>query len=253
MPHVRINLDAKDAAEQLIAHMVWPDNADARADYLVTVGALGKQAVKNRAPQYGTTAAVAELDELYLQPNGGDGRLAAARGTDLIGQDAMASGGKYGRACGEILFNIATLDTHHPDFRASKNLAMHIMVCRAEHEGRDIPADRDRKTMWERWGPVSPLWAAFFFWRSAARGQRIPWSFPQWVTLIVSTSLSFANFATGFKARGAGASLLSEDAVIRVNPDMEPTEPVLPPFSDRELGWARAYPLTIKKHAMAGF
>ena len=80
--------------------------------------------------------------------------------------------------------------------------------------------------------------------------------FPHWVALIVSTSLWFANFAIGFKASGAGDPLLSEDAVVRVNPDMEPTEPELGPFSDRELGWARTYrvkPLTKKQQALAKF
>jgi hypothetical protein len=263
MPHVWIDLEAKDLAEKLLARMVHPADPDARADYLVTVGAIGKQAVKNLAPQYGAEAAeaVAEIEELYLQPNGGDGRLAHARGVDLIRQDAMDAGGKYGIACGEVLFNIATLDRHHPDLRASKNLAMHIMVCRAKHEGREIPAERDRKTMWEKWGPVAPLWAAYIVCRAAAGRRGIPWSFPQWTTLIVSTSLSFADFAVGFKASGAEDYLLSEseDVVVRVNPDMEPTDPELWPFSDQELGWARTYkaykakPLTKKQQAQAKF
>jgi hypothetical protein len=237
MPHVSIDLKAKDQAERLLAHMVWLDNADAKEDYLVTVGGIGKQAAKN----LGAEAAVAELDELYLQPNGGDGRLAHARGVDLIRQDAMAAGGKYGIACGEILFNIATLDTHHREFRASKNLAIHIMVCRAKHEGRDIPAERDRKTMWEDWGPVAPLWAAYLVCKADARRRGIPWVVAEWVTDIISISLWFADFGTRFKASGARDWLLSEDAVVRVNPDMEPKKPPLWPFSDRELGWARTY------------
>ena len=64
------------------------------------------------------------------------------------------------------------------------------------------------------------------------------------------------NFAIEFKASGAGGLLLSEDAVVRVNPDMEPTEPELWSFSDRELGWARTYkakPLTKKQQALAKF
>lgn len=130
---------------------------------------------------------------------------------------------------------------------------MHIMVCRAEHQGQDIPADRDRKKMWEIWGPVSPLWAAYLYWKLVAAEKGITWSFPEWSTLIVSTSLWFANFAIEFKAPGAKGFLLSEKAVIRVNPDMEPIKPGLALFSDRELGWARTYPLTKKKHAMAGF
>jgi hypothetical protein len=259
MPHVWIDLEAKDLAERLIAHMVHPADPDARADYLVTVGAIGKQAAKNLTPQYGAetvAAPIAETEELYLQPNGGDGRLAHARGVDLIRQDAMDAGGKYGIACGEILFNIATLCRHHPEFRVSKNLATHIMVCRAKHEGRDIPAERDRKTMWEKWGPVAPLWAAYIVCRAAAGRRGIPWSFPNRVRLIISTSLCLANFAVGFKASGAEDHLLSEDVVVWVNPDMEPTEPELWPFSDQELGWARTYKaksLTKKQPTQAKF
>ena len=119
---------------------------------------------------------------------------------DVILQNAMAAGGKYGAACGEILLNIATLRRHHPNFRASKNLATHIMVCRAKHESRTIPAERDRKTMWEKWGPVAPLWAAYFVCRSVARERGIPWSSPESLTLTVSTSAWFADFAVGFKA-----------------------------------------------------
>jgi hypothetical protein len=198
----------------------------------------------------------AEINNDIFRPSGGFGGVAHARGVDLIHQDALAAGGKYGIACAEILFNIVTLHRHHPNFRASKNRATHIMVCRAKHEGRDIPADRDRKKMWEKWGPVAPLWAAYIVCKAAAGRRGIPWPFPQWVTLLVSTSLWFANFAIGFKASGAGGPLLSEDAVIRVNPDMEPTEPELLPFSERELGWARTYkakPLTKKQQALVKF
>jgi hypothetical protein len=275
-----IDLEANDAALQLLAIMCWPRNPKAREHFLVKAALQNMDAVENRIteaahqvlrrtlelqlPQLpnGTSESVAEalaedlasktarqasevvrginteIDALYLRPYGGKGRLVSAPAMESILQAAMAEGGKYGTACGEILFNIVTLHKHHPDLRASKRRAMYIMVRCARDEGRDIPADRDRKTMWETWGPVAPLWAARIVCRSAAREQGVSrfGSMP-----FISCSLWFADFAVKFEARGAKESLLSEDKVIRVNPELDPVEPNLPPFDGKRLIYAHAY------------
>jgi len=154
---------------------------------------------------------------------------------------AMGGGMLKGRACGEILWNIVTLKTRHPDRTASFNHADSIMVSRAKHEGQTLPGVTERRTkMWRKHGPVAPLWAAHIFCRAVAREREIPWFFNQWLKQVVSVSLWFADFAVGFKHEQAKTMLLTEDQVIRVNPELGPTKPDIPPFTDQQLVWALA-------------
>jgi hypothetical protein len=239
MPHERIDLQAKNAAVQLLAIMIWPADLEARANYRVKAAAWTiAQISDGRVAKKIAGRRKAEIERNYFGPAGGWGRVTAAPSMDAIIQDALATGGKYGRACGEILFNIVTLCQQHPEVRASKNLATDIMVRRAKHEGRAIPDEPHRKTMWKEWGPVAPLWAAYLVCKLVAVEGGISWLSPERLPLIVRTSHWFADFAVGFMASGARVPLLSENAVVRVNPGTEPIKPELPPFSVQQLAWA---------------
>jgi hypothetical protein len=257
--------------------MIWPNDLEMRKNYLVTAAALSKQKVRDaQLPEQvrqtvlqnvasklqreltedereriaviaqingakAVSSILAEIDELYYEPQGGDGRLACAGGFNTILETAMNDGVRQGSACGEILWNIVTLDKHHPHLKASRNHAEHIMVRRAKYEGRTIPGETTRRTtMWRKYGPVAPLWAAYVFCKGAAREQGLPWAFNQWLKPVVSVSLWFANFAVNHKVPEAKSTLLSEAQVVRVNPELVPLEPHLPPFSSEELRrWAR--------------
>jgi hypothetical protein len=279
VPIVHLDLEANDADRQLLAVMIWPNDPGMRANYLVKTAVLGKHKTRELARPFReqafeavaqnitaklglplsdqemealTTrvarradreiaAILAEIDEQYIEPHGGDDRLAHAPGIDDIVQSAMDDGALKGRACGEILWNIVTLRLHHPDLTASFNHADSIMVSRAKHEGQTLPGQTERWTkMWREHGPVAPLWAAHIFCKSVARERNIPWFFNQWLKQVVSVSLWFTDFAVGFKADKAKPMLLTEDQVIRVNPELGPTKPTIPPFTGQQLIWAQA-------------
>jgi hypothetical protein len=155
----------------------------------------------------------------------------------------MDDGAENGRACGEILWNIVALQKHHHlEIEASYNRAVSIMVCRVEAGGKqqDTPGETVRHlTLWPDYGPVAPLWAARIFCKTLARQRGIPWSFNQWLEPVVRRSLWFANFAVEFKAKGARKKLLTEDQVIRINPELSPIESIPPRFDATQLEWAR--------------
>ena len=58
---------------------------------------------------------------------------------------------------------------------------------------------------------------------------------------MISASLWLADFAVQFKPTGAREPLLSEDEVIRLNCKLDAVKPEIPPLTDEELTWARAY------------
>jgi hypothetical protein len=280
VPIVRMDLQANNADWQLWAHMCLPNDPEMRENYLATQAARGKQSIKDQAPRFrervflearqGITtklcrplteqeeevleafvaraAAVeiagilAEVEEQYFEPYGGDGRVTRSPGIDTI-QAKIDDGGKKGRACGEILWNIVTLDKHHQcEIEASYNRGVSMMVWRVEAEmkGQDIPGETERHlTLWRDYGPVAPLWAAWIYCRSLARVNGIPWFLNQWLEPVIRRSLWFANFAVDFKAKGSDKKLLTEDRVIRINPELGPMESVPPRFDAKQLEWAR--------------
>jgi hypothetical protein len=277
VPIFHLDLEANDADRQVLAVMIWPNDPELRENYLVTTASLSKQKVKELTPLFREQAfrtamqnievklhrrlsdreiealaarvarqsawkifgILAEIDEQYLEPHGGDGRLARVPGIDSIVVQAMTDGVRKGSACGEILWNIVTLDKHHPHLKASFNRAERIMVRRAKHEGSPLPGETYRRTkMWREYGPVAPLWAAYNFCKGEAREREIPWSSNQWLKSIVSVSLWFADFAVKFKAEQAKKYLLTVDQVVRLNPELSPSEPCLPPFTNQQLVWA---------------
>jgi hypothetical protein len=277
---VHMDHQANDADWQLWAHMCLPNNLEMREDYRVTQAARAKQKIKDEASRFSEEAFITaqqnlaaklgrplseheeevlagrvaraaardiagilvEIEELYSEPHGGDGRLTRSPGIDAI-QAAINDGARKGRACGEILWNIAALDKHHHgEIDASYNRAVSIMVCRVEAEGKgqDIPGETERHTtLWRVYGPVAPLWAAWIFCKALARERDIPWSLNQWLEPIIRRSLWFANFTVGFKARKSDTKLLTEDRVIRINPELGPIESLPPPFGAEQLEWAR--------------
>ena len=92
--------------------------------------------------------------------------------------------------------------------------------------------------MWTVWGGVAPLWAAWAFCTGTAleRGATCIS-----VGDIISASLWLANFAVRFKPKGGNKPLLPEERVIRINPNLEAMEPQIPPLTDEQVAWARAY------------
>src|SRR3954453_10105200 len=145
MPTFNIDLAAKDASLQLHAIMFWPHSATARENYLVTAAAQVKHdadelpllaeeasksmirdvqaagfavnpvAIKTQAQEQAralVSSVHAEIDTDVLRPSGGYERLVHSPGIDAI-HAARDDAAKKGRACGEILWNIVTLDKRH--------------------------------------------------------------------------------------------------------------------------------------------
>ena len=273
MPAFNIDLGAKDAPLQLDAIMCWSHDAIARQNYLVTVAAQVMQDAEDLLPRAaeeaveilmrqahaaGVTidparlkaqalvrgvAAVsnvqAEINNDIFRPSGGFGRVAAAGGLDAILHEAEATaGGKYGRACGEILGYIVMMDRHHrPELRPSVRRATHIMVERAKFENRSIPDDHDRKEMWGEWGGAAPLWAARTLAAPRPGIHHVP------VKRIIQYAHWLANFAVDFRPERSptGWRLLTEAEVIRINPELPPLKPPIPPLPAQLLSWARSY------------
>jgi hypothetical protein len=275
----QIDLDAADADWQLHAIKIWPDDFEARDNFIVKAAALSKVTVEVRTPQlaarelerhlqtvlpmlpdevrlpYAEALAekvarqvneiragiITEIDRDYFRPHGGLGREVYAPGLDAIRHEAEATaGGKYGRACGEILGYIVMMRWHHhPELRPSVRLATHIMVERAKFEGRSIPDDHDRKKLWRKggWGGVAPLWAARTLAAPTPGIHRVP------VKLIIQYAHWLADFAVKFRPCNSALSwrLLDEASIVRVNPELPPLEPPIPPLPDQLLGWARSY------------
>jgi hypothetical protein len=286
----QIDLEAKDAAPQLEAIMLWPYDREARANYRAVVDARNMTTVESNAAQSVTRArervlqdiralqnvllpllpddaegalteamaeamawganeigsrGKAEIERNFLT-NGGLGRLVEAPSRDAILHEAEArAGGKYGRACGEILGYIVMMDQHHKDLSPSIRLATRIMVEHAKFENRRIPDDYDRKKMWRKrgWGGVAPLWAAMLFWRAATRARGVHWTLGDHVADVVASSHWLADFAVGFrlKLNRSHTPLLTEAEVIRINPKLPPLKPPIPPLPAQLLGWARSY------------
>ena len=271
MPAVEIDLESPYAGWPLMAVMHWPDDPLARDNFLATFAAAAMQNIQDKLPKDGmllmlpdiaTQGAVAkaeaslisveaafstitgEINRRLFRPSGGYGRVAAAGGREAILKEAEQQGWTFGGSCGVVLTYIVRLATHHPDITASVNRATHILVKRAKKEGRRIPAERNRKTMWTRWGGVSPLWAVFAFCDAAkGRGAHYPayCYVPEFRHEMISVSLWLADFAVQFKPIGARAPLLSENKAIRLNCKLHALKPEIPPLTDEELAWARAY------------
>jgi hypothetical protein len=281
VPVVQIDLESRFAGWQVKAIMHWPNDQLARNNFLVTVAAGAMQHVQDELPRrvdrmlpdiasrvaatsglpIGIARALVaaqaspalveaavwtitvEIDWELFRPSGGYGRVAAAEGMEAI-QKATKGQGTFGAACGMLLTYIVRLATHHPDIPASLNRAIYIWVNCAKKDGRRIPAERDRKTMWTRWGGVSPLWAAGAFCYAAAKAPGSPhltYHDPDFRREMISVSLWLADFAVRFKAIGARTPLLSEDEVVRVDCNLDAVRPEIPPLTDEELTWARSY------------
>ena len=187
MPAVEIDLELPFAGWQVMAVMHWPlDHQLARNNFLVTVAADAMQHIQDKLPgrvdrmlpdiaarvaamsgvpidtalamveaqasqtsvDGAVAAIIAEIDGGLFRPSGGYGRVAAAAGIDAIAKEADGTGRTFGAACGVILTYVVRLATHHRDIPASINRATHILVNRAREEGRKIPAEVTRKTMW---------------------------------------------------------------------------------------------------------
>ena len=281
MPVVRIDLESRFAGWQVMAIMHWPNDQLARNNFLVTVAAEAMQHVQDELPrrvdrmlpdiaarvaatsgfpieiarvlvaaqaspalvEAAVSTITVEIDSGLFRPSGGYGRVAAADGREAI-EKAAEGQRAFGGACGILLTYIVRLVEHHPDIPASLNRAIHIWVNRAKKEGRTIPAERSRKTMWTRWGGVSPLWAAGAFCYAAATARGAPhltYHDPDFRREMISVSLWLADFAVRFKAAGARTPLLSENKVVRVDCKLDVLRPEIPPLTDEELTWARGY------------
>lgn len=272
MPVFEIDLEAKDAALQLLAIMDWPHDETKRKHFLVTAAAQSMQKVEDDIPSAAdefvdvlmreaqaaglsidpvalkakarehVAAAIssvqAEITNDLFRPSGGFGGVAAAGGSDAILTSAMDNGGKFGRACGELLAYIVMMDKHHPDLRPSIRLATHIMIEDAKNV-RDIPADRDRREMWQTWGCVAHLWAAVALVKLATGPgvHRVP------LKQVISNARWLADFAVSFRPIRAQTTLLQEDEIVRVNPDLPSVEPDIPPLRKKWLHVARNYTL----------
>jgi hypothetical protein len=272
MPAFEIDRGAKDAPLQLFAIMCWPHDVMARQSFLATAAAQAMQhaedllprvaeevseflirqvqavglpidpaVIKAQALKLGAAAVsnvLAEISNDLFRPSGGFGRVAAASGVDAITKSAMDNGGRFGHACGEILSYIVRLRKHHPDVEPSINRATYILVRTARKEGRNIPPERLRATMWTKWGGVAPLWGAYALctWAALARG--IDSIF---FDDIISGSLWLAEFAVGFKPKGSRDVLLPETKVIRIRCQLEAVEPEISPLTHEQVAWAKAY------------
>jgi len=281
MPVIDFDHQSRFAGWYLFAIMHWPLDQIARDNFTVTVAAQLMQKAEDGIPRYaerqqqdlGVQVAAAtgfpvekvraelasktkprvaaaissvlgEIENNLFRPSGGFGRVAAAGGTDAIEKSARTEGRIYGAACGGNLTDNVRLATHHQDITASINRATYIMVERAKKHGRTSPAERARKTMWTTWGGIAPLWAAVALHETVmrARGARqSSWHDPAFRQEMISISLWLADFVVKFKPVGAKEPLLSENKVIRLNCGLEAVEPEIPPLTDEELAWARAY------------
>jgi hypothetical protein len=272
-----IDLTGNDAALQYRAILCWPFDPRARTDFLLAGAAsarlaIGAALIQNAeqllserlsqlppdtlpcvaevlAAEYATelarkvhalrAAAEADITQRYFEPYGGlAGLLNAPTKADIL-RSAEAAGGKYGAACGELLSYIVMIDRHHRgDLEPSLRLARHIMEESSDRgRTRDIPADRDRREMWPTWRGIAPYWAALRLARMAAGPGRHDLSLPQ----LISAGHSLTNFAIGFRPARSHAYLLPADEVIRINPEQQPIEPLIPPLSPEELDMARTY------------
>jgi hypothetical protein len=91
--------------------------------------------------------------------------------------------------------------------------------------------------MWQTWRGIAPYWAALRLARMAAGPGRHDLSLPQ----LIGAGHSLTNFAIGFRPARSHAYLLPLDEVIRINPEQQPIEPLIPPLSPEELDVARSY------------
>jgi hypothetical protein len=230
-----------------MAEDVLPRAADEFADVLtrefeaagLSIDPVALKAAKARHAAAAISSVQTDVTNDLFRPSGGWGSVSAAGGIDAILKSAMDNA-KFGGACGELLAYIVRLDKHHPDIEPSLNRATYIMVQAAKKYGREIPAERDRSTMWTVWGGVAPLWAAWAFCTGDALDRGATH-----ISLgeIISASLWLADFATGFVPKGSNKRkpLLPEEKVIRINPKLEAVEPPIPPLTDEQVAWARAY------------
>jgi hypothetical protein len=266
MPIFHIDLAAPDAHLQLLAIMCWPKDPQARENFLLVSAGSTIQTVEDgltrcaerlatlpdgvpgeMAEARGTRVALianiigadvrAEIEARHFRPHGGLSGLLHAPEMRAILRSAETTGGKLGAACGELLSYVAMMHRHHPELGPSLNRAVHVMVHTAQHEHRRIPAERDRKTMWQSWGGTAPLWTARALAAAGSRGvRRIP------VQKIIQYAHWLADFALGFKHEKARAPLLTEAEVVWVNSELQPLEPFIPPLTEMQVGWARNYP-----------
>jgi hypothetical protein len=277
VPPFQIDLDAADAALRLHAIRIWPNDPEAQYNFLVKAVAsslatnparvqqlaacelerhlqtvLPTLPAEARLPYAEALAEDAalqvdeivsgintEIDRNHFRQYGGWGRVVNAPGLDAILREAEeTAGGKYSRACGEILGYIAMMYHHHrSELRPSVRRATHIMVERAKFEKRSIPDDHDRKEMWGKWGGVAPLWAASTLAAPRPGTHHVP------VKRIIQYAHWLANFLVDFRPERSptGWRLLKEAEVIRINPKLPPLKPPIPPLTAQLLSWARSY------------
>jgi hypothetical protein len=270
MPIFHIDEKAKDAALQFYAVLCWPHDQQERTNFLLASAASAFPAIETGLTQRAeqllrdlpsetpasdaeaiaaklallvnalAAGAKADIEEHYFRPHGGKaGLLNAPKMEDILRSSGTAAG-MYGAACGELLCYIVMIDRHHHDLKPSLRLARHIMVESSDHgKTRDIPADRDRKEMWQTWCGIAPYWAAIALARLAAPPGLPRHQVP--LGQLIANGHSLANFAIGFKPAHSHVWLLPPDEAVWINPGITPVEPAIPALSEKQLELARSF------------
>ena len=131
------------------------------------------------------------------------------------------------------------IDQHHRhDLEPSLRMAIHIMVESSDQgRTRDIPADRDRREMWQTWRGIAPYWAAWHLAKAAAGPGRHDLPLQQ----LIANGHWLANRAIRRRPVRSHVWLLPADEAIWINPGITPVEPAIPALSDKQLALARRF------------